>query len=273
MYELKHGDITLLLSPKDGVYYLHDFTYGNVTFNNMNQYAERKINENDGRESVGLYIYVKEKLKEIFESQLSEYISANIHNYDMYTIVDSSGGLTFYKKNSYLFGEDMNDPDVFIHDLTFLLEGIIVIKINNRFLNYNFIKNTVTMNSCESNKTSPLDIYYNFSVNVLLANEQYKNGIAPPAYCEIVSMIQFLQNKKSIKIILKNGKSYVLKPTYGPVSFGQIFGISSKTGKINLYLNDYHAYRPRLPGRLEIEELDYIQYGRQIKRLDLSRFS
>ncbi len=266
-YEIKKNDITILLSGADG---RGKFEFEGLIINSkpdviFKEYISSFDESIENKTLISMRKYLFSKIKEQADKQLKEYIENNINNTDFYTEKNEYGYVFWGRQNTWhnKYPEIREDISLCLNDIG---EGNILCIINNTECIFNFMKDEFTEIKKQYNnqeEKTPIDIFYGGGLNFIIAIEQYRKGIAHKGFTEIVNLNNFLEGKKSIKIKLKDGRCIELKDSYG-VSASDI--IEMIDGKF--YINDSYSMKPRIKDRLPITELDYLQFGKNVYKIN-----
>lgn len=192
---------------KEGIVFRLNYAYVLDKLKKHNCFKEKQI--------VNIGDYINEKISNRIRDELRIYILNNINRYDFYNtsfIFDIKNKInqdlvtyeTRYNTYSYDFSEINNN----------------LVFVKQSYSTDNQIKFDVFTGDMEfyinGHKTNCLDFYFtqNF-LNTIIAQEQYKRGIAPKMLNELVKLQEFLDKKSSIKIITKDSKEHTYKSRYG----------------------------------------------------------
>jgi hypothetical protein len=268
-YEMKNGKVTVILSGSnsDGQFNFESVkvsTKPNVIFRRYT-YGQKAP---EGMELVSLGDYIYDKVKATADTALKDYIAKHINDMDFYYEKSEEYGYAFFDSaNNWKDEYPKMDRDICI-SLSDVAEGIITGSVHGYLFTYDLVKDKFTSLRSHSYNGSqeiePLRVIYGQHLRFILALEQYRLGKAHPAFTEVVNLNKFLDGKRSVKLNMKNGKTYELKTRHnGDVYAGQI--IEFIKGKF--YLNDNYDLKPRLNlkygDHMEVSELESITYAKQ----------
>lgn len=270
MYEIKANDLTILLNNPNSE---GKFEFEGLILNRQPDTVYRRyipyIDEGyEGKKIISISNYLFDKMKAAADEQLEKYIQDNINNMDFYTEKGESGNYIFWGRYNINFIDKypkIEDSRSRI-GLNDIVEGIASCSINRSICEYDFIQDKITITKYEygdNREMTPLEVFYGGSLNHIVAVEQYRKGTAHPAFTEIVNLNKFLEGKKSVKIILKDGQVIEYKNAYGIYS-GDILELYPS----GFYIDDNYRMSPRINKHLPISELDYLQFGKNIYRIN-----
>ena len=264
LYEIKNGNITVYVESRGREFKFMGFT---VYDNPESYYVVYKSPYDpvpDNRIAVEMGKYLFNLYKAEADIQLQKHINDNINDYAFYCE---------YQDNSFPFWSGIintagiepkikTDYDV---DLTGIMDGIVTLSTNNVNCKFDFIeRKSIGFDPHYTRDTpvvSAMEIFYRDRVlNELVALEQYKRGVGVPAYGELVKLREFLQEKKSVKLVMKSGEIYDLKKD--SLIVRDILGHYHSEGKLCFNLNNSYYARPHMKYVHLLSELDYLQYGR-----------
>ena len=191
---------------KEGIVFRLNYAYVLDKLKKHNYLSKKQI--------VNIGDYINEKISNRIRDELRIYVLNNINRYDFYNtsfIFDIKNKInqdlvtyeTRYHSYSYDFSEINHNIVLVKHSYS---DG--EIKIDLFTGEMEFFK--------KGHKINCLDYYFsqNF-LNTIIAQEQYKRGIAPKMLNELVKLQEFLDNKISVKIITKDSKEHTYKARYG----------------------------------------------------------
>ena len=274
-YEIRNEKVTVLVKGPD---YKGNFAFDGLIVNAepniiYKEYVDRREKEDPGKTFVLIQDYLYAKLKKEADAELGVYIEKNINNQDFYTekMVNCPTNYSFWDT-----GLNFKDqyPDVVRSGyLNFgkISEGVVQQTINGVNVIFGFIQDAFISMKWEhahendDEQVTPMEIFYD-RLNEILAIEQYRRGIAHPAYTEIVNLNKWLEGKQSVKIVLKNGTVYECKARTTGAGV-QARSIITLYGEI-FYIKDSFLLRPKLDEKLPIADLDYLQYGKHSYRVN-----
>ncbi len=261
VYKIQNNDFTILLERPDGN---GNFGfYGLIVNNNPDviylPYVSEWTKKEEGKIYISLYHYINDKVKKQADVQLKEYIDKNINNQDFYT-------KKFFRNHLFADGElPIVERDVRLY-LDGIGDGIVYFKINSCYSGkYDIMQDKIIMleHSYDNKEVTLLDVFYGDYLNYIIAVEQYNRGIAHKTFTEIVNLNKFLKGKKSIKIVLKDGRIFKLKK-----DIIKAYDILSIIGD-KFFINDSYYFKPRLNERVSLSELDYLQYGKMTYKINV----
>ena len=264
LYQIQNGNITVYVEWKGKEFKFMGFTVDNdpesyyvIYKSSYDPLPNDKIVVEMGKYLFNLY-------KTEADNQLQKYIENNINDYTFYGE---------YQNNSFPFWSNVintagtmpkSDTNYEV-DLTDIMDGVVRLSTNGMYCKYNFIERMSIGFDSHYSRTEPIcsamEIFYRGNVlNELLALEQYKRGVGVPAYNEIVKLKEFLQEKKSVKIVMKSGEIYDLKKDN--ITVRDILNHYYNDGKLCFNLNNSYYLKPNMRYVQPLSELDYLQYGK-----------
>lgn len=218
---------------------------------------------NSNLQILNLKEIIRNQLQEIIQNEINKFIDTNINNisyfFEKSKSVDSNTpkfnkipsfivvyevGIDLLKTNSYSIKEKVN---MFVKNIKFRDIGNGKIHFGfDRYRNTDDVTYDLkTMKFEESNSELLSKLYSKETLKKFLAYEQYKKAITPDYYNEIAKINRFLQNKKTINVLLKDGtEKKVGAETYNILGKGNI-GFKLNVDKDN-----------------NIERLRAVKYGR-----------
>lgn len=99
-----------------------------------------------------------------------------------------------------------------------------------------------------------------------LAEEQEKQGIAPPAYSEIVRISKFLEGKRNVRLILQDHFEYNLKaPRYSSdLMVSDLISTTCNDGRVSLRVNPHcRVSKPRISDNLTLDDFKCLVHGKR----------
>jgi hypothetical protein len=210
-----------------------------------------------------------DKLKTLANEQLAEYLEQNIHDFSAYEIRNES--------LKSLLSTAGAEPNVQLYKglrWSNVIDGIVGLEVNRTVCLYDFTRNKI----CGYRKAysdEPIDvtllyIFYGEYLDRILALEQYKRGLAPPVYAETAKLSQFLNGKKSVKLIMKDGSMYEYKHHNGnEVCVSNLLHFNRENIAEPFSLEDSYDLRPQFNANRPLCDLDYLQYGREKYFIDM----
>jgi hypothetical protein len=211
---------------------------------------------------VGLYDYLKGVYKALADAELAAYLEAHINDRDFYVcdkrdtprLWYAAGQIPEYRRHSKLVLERVIDGII-----GYELDQIVCLYdfVNKKHLGFRIAHNGKTV------RTTPMKVFYGSQLEQLLALEQHKRGTAPPAYSELTRLAAFLEGKKSVKLVMKDGGVHELKPHNGcDVSLSRLLYIVPTNEKYPFTLHDDYDLKPRFEHGRHLADLDCLRYGR-----------
>jgi hypothetical protein len=279
LYEIKNGAVTLYVDKWLGKEFR--FKAFTVESDKDNYFVESNISDRycpDNRKSVHIEDYLYKLYKAEADVQLRNYIDKNINRYDFYNETDNND----FKFWGNVINNAGLEPLCHHHcELNFseLTEGIVRIVMNHIHCRYSFVEKKtleyIPPSYAKSEKIkSALEVMYSGKLNEYLALEQYRLGLAVPAYDELAKLREFLKDKKSVKLVMKSRKIHELKKDSLQVT--DILKHFSYDDKLCFWLNNDYWLKPRIEQCQPLEQLDYLQHGKHqhyINREKLSKYT
>jgi len=266
LYPIQKGAFTYYLKGKyNGIdFELVGFTIDGVEGFYKIYHSSYSHEEIPGHPCIDISEYLLEKLKAFADVELQAYIEENINDYTIYEKSDYSGKDIW--ENAGIEPDRETATNL---DCSKIVDGIVSLSLNgSNITTYDFTKEEFTgihpLYGDKDRVVAPLMAVYGEVLDWILAMEQHKRGIAPPVYDEMLRLRIFLQGKKSLKLVMKNGTVHEFKPHYGDIS---LFSILEDTGCEFVLKNSYYA-KPELKSQ-PLAALDYLQYGRTKFVIDL----
>ena len=212
--------------------------------------------EVSGHPCIDISAYLLEKLKIDADIELKEYLEKHISDYSTYEKSDSASKDLWENAGVEVCQDNRADLDC-----SKVMDGIVTLSINGYNAVYDFNEGKFTdIHSIYGDKDktiTPMEAVYGDVLDQMLAMEQYKRGLAPPVYTEMIRLREYLEGKKSLKLVMKNGDVHVLKAQSDTI---YLFTLLKDTG-CEFMLADNYLMKPRLVARKSLAELDYFQYG------------
>lgn len=224
-----------------------------------------------GRKPLHLKDYLYNIYKAEADAQLRKYIDDNINNYIFYSRYDGHD-FPFWSNVINNVGVEpvfRHYPEVNLSDV---MNGIVGIMINNVMCRYDFVSRKIAgfgsnnYHSIYNESISAMGVFYRSHLDGLVALEQYRRGMSVPAYDELVRLREFLQDKKSVKLVMKSSIVHELKSDTLRVS--DILKQYSDNGRLQFKLNDSYYLKPQIKQCLPLDDLDYLQYGKHRHYID-----
>lgn len=193
--------------------------------------------------------FIHNKLLGLVDKELDIFIKNNTNNMNFYNVKG------FYNLSMLHIGKDINlDIVKSTFDYANLDKGIIKIYNTDYILIFNFIGDVLEAytKSHNSNKVTLLEAVYNQYIWCKLAYRQYKEDKAPDVYRELVAINDFMADKKSVCLVMKDNSKIrcktktdlilpqVLQAVYNSDTYTFKFtsNISSIAGNLSLKLDD-----------------------------------
>jgi hypothetical protein len=262
LYPIPYGDVTLYV--RSSGYSGTQFETVGLTIEGDNNFYMphvsnfSRVNLN-GRPCVDLSEMLFAHYKSLADAQLQDYLERHIN--------DTLDPLTF-KQFWHDIGKQPKPEKVQNLQLEHMIDGLIGVEIGNAICVYNLAANepagySERYYSDRALATTPMRVFYGNQLSQLLALEQYKRGLAPPVYSELARLQAFLEGKKSLKLVMKDGAEHTLKHhSQGDVYLRMLLDYN---GGFSLY--DSYDCKPHLNGN-SLADLDYLQYGKQRFMID-----
>ena len=258
LYPIKNGDVTLYveMSYKGTQFDYKGFTVeGDSNFYMPSLTKFNQINL-DGRPCVDVGDYLFDKYKALADAQLLEYLERHIHDTlspkDFNDFWQQAG-----QQPTLKHGRELREKQV--------IDGLVGIEVNRAVCVYNFAAHEPAgykaLYRDEELATTPMRVFYGDHLAQLLALEQYKRGLAPPVYTELVRLNAFLEGKKSVKLVMKNGAIHEFKPNYNLSISGLLYYWPEC--KTPFCLQDAYHLKPGFGSSRPLADLDYLQHGKQ----------
>jgi hypothetical protein len=263
MYQIKSGAVTLYLDMKydDTTFALKGFTVdgdGNFYQTDINSYNV------DNRPRVALEEHLLDKFRTLADEELTEYLEEHIRDMSIYTPAEDGFGRFWQnagqKQNVQIYSSARYDKTI---------DGIVGLELNQRICLYDFVNKKVTGYIDDYNKDKSLDttlmkVFYSMYLDQILALEQYNRGLAPPIYTELAKLNRFLNGKKSVKLVMKDGTLHDYKHHNGSeVYIGSLLHFNPEDTANPFILEDSYDLKPRFACKRPVAELDYLMYGKE----------
>lgn len=221
-------------------------------------------------EIIDLERKIKGKVKEILDIEFNNIFEQSIGKkepflaYDIKENVDiNTGEITLSKEyknidEAYLFGKNLRDDNKKIQYLDLKIEEIDrgIISLENTSIKYDLLTDKILNNNMEILKF----FYRNNEINHIISYEKYKQGIGSKFYSEIAKINNFLKNKQSITIKLKNGTVFKTEPRLRNILNIYIDG--------SIYISS--AYNQKIiegekfdDFQYKVEQLESLKYGKE----------
>lgn len=272
VYEIRNGEITVYVDH----WHRKEFRFKGFTVDNdtENYFVESNGSNEfcpDGRNMVRLIDYLFQMYKSEADTQLWKYLKRNINRYDLYNEY-STDGFSLWNKIINTAGLDPIYRNYHELDLSEVPDGIVSIIINQIKCRYSFAdkKTLAFIQPSYYDKPnlikSAMDVFHRGRLTEYLALEQFKRGIAVPAYDELVRLREFLADKKSLRLVMKSGEVYHLIKDSLCVS--DILKHFSDNGKLCFCLNNNYWLKPQMDQCLPLDQLDYLLFCKQKYYID-----
>lgn len=264
LYQIKNGAVTLYVRAEREAHFSFS---GLVVEDDENVYTPNDFCScAAGRPHVGL----REHLFAVYEAkaneQLADYLEQHIND-PLLTM-----GFTDFWSKAGIKPEFSYRKSICLDQVA---DGIVGIVINGCTCSYSVVaKEPAGYTRCFGRTqlpVTPMSVFYGDEVNQLLALEQYRRGMAPPAYTELARLNAFLEGKKSIKLVMKNGVVHEFKPNYG-VYLHELLNYTPQSATPFSFNNSYYS-KPRLQRGHPLSDLAYLQYGKQQFVIDVDALS
>ena len=265
LFPIKNGRVTLYVHTNNGTQFdFKGFTVkgdGNFYMPYISAYFGIDL---DGRPCTSIEDHLFEKYKPLADAQLAEYLEEHIHGTLIATDF-SSFWYTAGKTLAFIYDKNLH--------LDRMLDGLVGIEINHTICIYNFAAGKPVgyraLYRNEELATTPLKVFYGDRLIQMLLLEQYRRGLAPPVYAELARLNTFLEGKKSVKLVMKDGAVHEYKHhNGGDIYLSTLFNYAPNSA-MPFCLNDCYDIRPRFNRSRPLADLDYLQYGKHRFVIDL----
>lgn len=226
--------------------------------------------EKSDYEIVDLEQRIKGKVKEILDKKISNIFNENIDkedlilDYDIEEKIDTKTGDIMLIKNyknlegAYMYGANIRNDEYRTKylelDISEIDKGIVSLKNTN--IKYDLINDKFLTTDIGI----LMAIYNQNEIKHIISYEKYRQGIASRFYSEIAKINEFIENKKSITVKLKNGTIFKTEPF-----LRNILNIYSNG---DIYIS--RTYRQKLIAgedftdfQYKVEQLESLKYGRE----------
>ena len=279
-YQIQNGSMTLYVDMK---YEGTTFEFSGFTIDGDESFYQPCIGVRDsdlaqGRPRVDLNQYLFDKFKALADEELKEYLNRHISDMTIHDPSRDTCALVWH-----IAGQEPAIRFQKSVQCKYVIDGIVGIEINHTVCFYDFASNEIAgyrnaWNAYEDKplNTTPMRVFYGEYLDRLLALEQYKRGLAPPYYVELAKLNRFLDGKKSVKLVMKNGAVHEYKHHYGYEVYLRALLSFHPENAAPFSLEDNYDLKPRFSGNRPVDELDYLQYGREKHYIDpavLKQFS
>jgi len=264
-FEMVNGPVTIILEGGDSA---GKFSFEGIKVETKPNVLYKPYVWGHGKKAAGevtivsLSEYIYAKLKVQADADLKDYIAEHINDTTFYKVYRFFDRYCSFKDTYPEIDENIN--------LSY--ENIARGLVNARIARSSYCVFDLVQDKFQSIKASeykdakdktPLQVFYGSMLDSIMAVEQYKRGIAHPAFTELVNLNKFLDGKKSVKLVMKSGKVHELKTKGSEVRASLI--VEFRTAKF--YLNTSYYMAPRFAYNTEVSELDYLQFGRQTYKI------
>ena len=271
LFEIKNKDVTIVLEQSyggEGQFEFYElYLNSEPTIRYRKSYYggspyDKSINNDNKYYNISDFVY--NKLKELADKELEQYLNKNINNMKLYKIKDNSWGSSDIWFNLYKCKDEHEVKVEYVNsDYNEITEGIMSICYNHcHICKYDLNEGKfISLMEERYGKTkikTPLEIIYCEDLTQLLLVEQYKRGTCHKAFTELVNLNKFLKDKKSIKILLKDGTEIKMVDKYS-VRISDLLQFMEDN---KFYINNSYDMKPRPSKVIDINELDCIQYGK-----------
>lgn len=231
---------------KEGIVFRLNYSYILDKLKKHNYLSEKKI--------INISDYINEKICNKIRDELRVYVLNNINKYDFYNdsfIFDIRNkikqDLVTYQMNYYTYSYDYSD-----------INRNIIIVTHSHFdgeIRVNILTGEMEFYK-KGQKINCLDYYFsqNF-LNTIIAQEQYKKGIAPKMLNELVKLQEFLYKKCSVKIITNDNKEHIYKARYSSDVSNLLDFYNGRFEISKYWLNE--------DDNINLKDVLYFKYGRK----------
>lgn len=223
----------------------------------------------EGMVAIGIADYLLAFYKGVADQQLNDEIERQVTTCDMQHLLNEELYKRFWTNAITLAGKEVpKDEDVHA-SLVSIVKGVVTCTIDRVTCIYDFNKGEhIAFRDEYRGKlldVTPVKIFYGKTLLYRIAEEQNKRGLAPMAYMELTRLNQFLQEKKSVKLVMKDGKVYDIRPYLGSeLQARNILSANYNDDRMVYVLRDSYVMKSRLTEDVDLDELDYLQF-RNIK--------
>lgn len=213
----------------------------------MDYVSSCKSDDYRERDLVDISKIIATKLEEKKKQVLKVFLDNNINKINFYD--------EYFFRNFYRFTYNFEEEKHCVNNWDFgnIIDGIIKFQFNNKTIEFNVLTKELS-----TEDDWKYVFYSKIELLILLALEQVKHGKGNKTFVELLELGKWLRGKKSIKIYLKDIGKVEYKSNYN-VSLRGILDFSSK----RFTINDFYDFNPRLRQDKELEDLDYLQYGKK----------
>lgn len=231
--------------------------------------------EKSDYEIIDLEQRVKGKIKEILKKEFNDIFEENIEKEDFvldYEIEEEidikTGEIILCKKyknieEAYRFGKNLRDDERKIKFLDLEIREIDrgIISLENTNIKYDLINDKFLTSDREILRA----FYRQNEINQIISYEKYKQGIGSKFYSEIAKINEFMRDKQSITVKLKNGTIFKTDPILRNILYiysdGDIYISSTYRHKIieGEKFNDF---------QYKVDQLESLKYGKEELKID-----
>lgn len=231
--------------------------------------------EKSDYEIIDLEKHIKCKIKEILDKEFNNIFEENIDKEDLVLDYDieektdiKTGEIILYKKyknieEAYRFGKNLRDDERKIKFLDLEIREIDqgIISLENTNIKYNLINDKFLTSDREILRA----FYRKNEINQIISYEKYKQGIGSKFYSEIAKINEFITDKQSITVKLKNGTIFKTDPILRNILYiysdGDIYIPNTYRHKIieGEKFNDF---------QYKVEQLECLKYGKKELKID-----
>lgn len=264
--EIQHGEVTLLLELNHlkydiRGYFIKDEPEKLYVLDYVN-HSLRQFVKNTTIELVPVDELIKNLIVEKSHLVLEKYFEDNINNQDIY-----------YPKKNHWDGNrkdyqilrlldtpeskfDISINAFFIEELE---KGILKLRIGDLYFELDVQTKAFNIWHKQGVKGDDYNMLNFFSyIDSHLAYYQISKGTAHPAFVELFNLKQFLEDKKSVKVVI-DGKEYTIKSKYGGLSTGGLLQVDEQG---NITLNEYRV--DGLNSDVDINNVESFKYGKNV---------
>lgn len=247
LFKLKNEDIICYMEQEYGKYKLAgialerepDKVYINGYFSGMDELNYCYISD-----------FLGKKLKKTIAAQLEAYINAHSGRYDFYKILNEGGKNRFYASNISILDYAIPEPQ-FSFNCDELINGIVSTQINYQTFQYNFRTNEVK---------ADLPLFYMLykdRLEMIVAKEQIRLGIAPQAFTELYNFQEALKDKQTVSVVFKDGETATIRRNNFNIS--DIYSFTVEEDRISYAFNTYNI---SYYGNNGVDDVDYLKLGK-----------
>lgn len=220
-------------------------------------------------EIIDLEKRIKGKVKKIIDKEISKIFEQSMDkedfalDYDIKENVDqSTGEITLWKEyqiinEAYQFGKNLRDDE---YRTRYLNLGIT--EINKGFISVmetNIKYDLINDKFLNTDREIILAFYNENEIRHILSYEKYKCGIGSTFYSEFAKINEFLQDKKSITVKLKNGTIFktdaIIRNIFDISSTGDIY-IAQNYSQTIIEGENFRTHQ------YKVDQLESLRYGK-----------